>query len=144
MWLQINKITSNCAKPKINVAKLQKSPNWRDTFIFRTENKCHNNINPKRSVKDHPTPFQEMRARRPPEIKNWSSAKDRAPERLKLFCTNASPPHHVGAVTTPLPSGGSKWRGNFAEGSDHPAEFGHFSQSLLSFGLISIIIAQES
>jgi len=33
---------------------------------------------------------------------------------------NVSPPHRCGAVPAPLSSGGSKWRGNFSEGSGHP------------------------
>jgi len=36
------------------------------------------------------------------------------------FCTNVSPPHRCGAVPANLSSCGSKLRGNFLKGSEHP------------------------
>jgi len=45
-----------------------------------------------------------------PGVKNKSSTKDGAPEEARhiLYCTNASPLHHGGAVPALLPSGGPK------------------------------------
>jgi len=36
------------------------------------------------------------------------------------YCTNVSSLHRGGAISTPLSSGGPKWRDNFLEASDHP------------------------